>query len=72
MDSIYIEFHCLLSAQQWGFDDSSHVYMRFAALQNYDCCYGPMKIIRYVRVKLISDLYVCAYIYVSIYVPPTF
>ena len=42
---IIIEFHCLLSAMQWGFDDSSAVFMRFSASQlgSFMNCYGPMK-----------------------------
>ena len=56
-DFVYIEFHCLLSIQQWGFDDSSQVFMRFAALQNFSCCYGPMERVRYVYNKLLKHLF---------------
>ena len=42
---VFIEFHCLLSAVQWGFDHSSKVYIRFDAPQlgTFTHCYGPMK-----------------------------
>ena len=49
---IRVEFHCLLFVAQWGFDDSSNVYIRFVAPQlgGFDYCYGPMqKIIRFVN-----------------------
>ena len=44
-DYLFIEFHCLLLAQQWGFDDSSQIFMRFNApvLGSFKHCYGPMK-----------------------------
>ena len=42
---VLIEFHCLLSAVQWGFNNSSKVYIRFDAPQlgRFKHCYGPMK-----------------------------
>ena len=41
---VLVEFHCLLSTHQWGFDDFSNVYMCFAAkeLGEFKFCYGPM------------------------------
>ena len=44
---IIVEFHCLLSAMQWGFDSSSAVFVRFSAPQlgDFKYCYGPMEII---------------------------
>jgi len=41
---VWIEFHCLLYTQQWWFDDSSKVYILFAAkeLGNFEYCHGPM------------------------------
>ena len=44
-DYILIEFHCLLLALQWGFNDASDVYIRFGApvLGNFKYCYGPMQ-----------------------------
>ena len=56
-DYLFIEFHCLLVAQQWGLDDSSQVFIRFAAaeLGSFKHCYGPMdKIIRFA-----DFLYLC-------------
>lgn len=47
---VFIEFHCLLSAQQWGFDDSSEVRIYFGETQVF--C-GPMATIK---------RYVCSYI----------
>ena len=41
---VLIEFHCLLSAVQWGFDSSSSVYLRFSSPQlgDFRYFYGPM------------------------------
>ena len=41
---VLVEFHCLLSIHQWGLDDSSNVYICFAAkeLGEFKFCYGPM------------------------------
>ena len=46
-DFVRIEFHCLLSIKQWGFDNTSKVYIRFAAaeLGDFEKDYGPMKCI---------------------------
>ena len=38
---IFIEFHCLLSTKQWGFDDSSQVFIRFVS--HFNDCFGPME-----------------------------
>jgi len=44
-DFVRIEFHCLLSTKQWGFDSTSKVYIRFAAkeLGDFKKDYGPME-----------------------------
>ena len=52
---VFIEFHCLLSAQHWGFHDSSQVFIRFKSnrLGDFKYCYGPMeKVLRFVCLKL--------------------
>ena len=45
--SVLVEFHVLLSKQQWLWDDSAKVYIRFSDYQlgGFDCCHGPMKIV---------------------------
>lgn len=42
---IAVEFHCLLMTSQWGFEDSSKVFIRFGAPQlgDFNYCYGPMQ-----------------------------
>ena len=47
-DCVFVEFHCLLSTHQWGFDNSSQVFIRFTApyLGDFKYCYGPMKKIK--------------------------
>lgn len=60
-DYLLIEFHCLLLALQWGFDDTSDVYICFAApvLGSFKYCYGPMqKINRYRYVYTVLLFYV--------------
>ena len=56
-DFLLIEFHCLLLALQWGFDDSSEVFIRFGApvLGSFMYCYGPMQ-----RIDRLADC--CVYI----------
>ena len=46
-DYLLIEFHCLLLAGQWEFDDTSEVFIRFGApvLGSFKYCYGPMQLI---------------------------
>ena len=41
-----IEFHVLLSKEEWLWDDTANVYIRFGdhRLGGFDCCHGPMKI----------------------------
>ena len=43
-DYIWIDFFCLVSIERWGFDESSKVYLRFAApeLGKFYTCHGPM------------------------------
>ena len=43
-DYVWIEFFCLLSIERWCFDESSKVYIRFAAaeLGTLSTCHGPM------------------------------
>lgn len=56
---IFVEFHCLLDAQQWGFTDTSNVFIRFAAPEfgGFNNCYGPMqKVNRFVHY---TYLYCC-------------
>ena len=42
-----IEFHVLLSKEDWLWDDTAEVYIRFDdyRLGGFNCCHGPMKII---------------------------
>ena len=44
-DYITVEFHCLLESQQWGFDNSSKVFIHFTLpeFHYYDHRYGPMQ-----------------------------
>ena len=46
-DYIIVEFHCLLSSMQWGYESSSAVFIRFSAPQlgNFKSCHGPMKLV---------------------------
>jgi len=43
-DFVIVEFHCLVSIEQWHLDKSSKVYIRFAAkeLGTFGSCHGPM------------------------------
>ena len=43
-ECVIIEFYCLVSIERWGFDESSKVYLRFAApeLGTFYTCHGPM------------------------------
>jgi len=56
---VEIDFFCLLSVEQWKFNESSKVYIRFAAneLGTFCSCHGPMKVYatRY-------STYTCAYL----------
>ena len=56
---VLVEFHCLLSIHQWGFDDYSNVYICFAAkeLGEFKYCYGPMSPVR----KLVNCYIVLQY-----------
>ena len=42
-----IEFHVLLSKEEWLWDDTAKVYVRFDdyRLGGFNCCHGPMDII---------------------------
>ena len=63
-DYIIVEFHCLLNVQQWGFNNTSDVFMRFDAPEfgHFKYCYGPMqKINRFVNCNCL-----CSYIIVVI------
>ena len=42
--SVLIEFHVLLSKEEWLWDDTAKVYIRFGdhRLGGFDCCHGPM------------------------------
>ena len=44
-DFVWIDFSCLASVERWGFDDSSKIYLRFAApaLGTFQTCHGPMR-----------------------------
>lgn len=44
---ISVEFHVLLSKEEWLWDDTARVYIRFGdhRLGGFDCCHGPMKIV---------------------------
>ena len=49
--SLLVEFHVLLSKEQWFWDNSpAKVYLRFShhLLGGFLCCHGPMDVIRYV------------------------
>ena len=41
-----IEFHVLLSKEEWLWDDTAKVYIRFGdhRLGGFDCSHGPMEI----------------------------
>ena len=41
---IILDFFCLVSIKQWGFTESSKVFLRFGAkeLGTFDTCHGPM------------------------------
>ena len=41
-----IDFHVLLSKDEWLWDDTADVYIRFGdhRLGGFNCCHGPMKI----------------------------
>ena len=56
-DYIWIEFFCLVSTERWHLDDSSKVYLRFAApeLGTFYTCHGPMTRSQILR-------FVCTYI----------
>ena len=43
-ECVIIDFFCLVSIERWGFDESSKVYLRFAApeLGTFCTCHGPM------------------------------
>ena len=43
-DYVCIDFFCLLSIERWCFDETSKVYIRFAAaeLGTFSTCHGPM------------------------------
>lgn len=45
--SLSIEFHVLLSKEEWFWDESAEVYLRFShhLLGNFWWCYGPMTVI---------------------------
>ena len=45
-----VEFHVLLSKEEWLWDDSAKVYLRFGhhLLGGFLCCHGPMDVIKYV------------------------
>ena len=58
-DCVSIMFFCLLSGEQWGYDKSLKVYIRFAApeLGTFNTCHGPMYLLqRYVN-------FICSYVY---------
>ena len=44
--SLDIEFHVLLSKEEWLWDDSAKVYLRFSGsiLGDFKWCYGPMAV----------------------------
>ena len=50
-----IEFHVLLSKEEWLWDDTAKVYIRFGdyRLGGFDCCHGPMDINEYVYILLL-------------------
>ena len=41
---VTVEFYCLVSIERWHLDESSKVYLRFAApeLGTFYTCHGPM------------------------------
>ena len=47
-ECVIIEFYCLASIERWGFEESSKVYLRFAApeLGTFCTCHGPMTLIQ--------------------------
>ena len=49
--SLFIEFHVLLSKEEWFWDESAAVYLTFShhGLGGFGrCCYGPMAVTEYV------------------------
>jgi len=44
--SINIEFHVVLSKEEWFWDSSAKPYIRFSDLQlgGFSCAHGPMKV----------------------------
>ena len=44
VSSLSVEFHVLLSKEEWFWDDSAKVYICFDhhLLGGFQCCYGPM------------------------------
>lgn len=44
---ILVEFHVLLSKEEWFWDDSSAVYICFghSFLGDFTWCYGPMEVV---------------------------
>ena len=42
--SLFVEFHVLISKEEWFWDDSASAYLCFEhhLLGNFQWCYGPM------------------------------
>ena len=66
-DCVFIGFFCLASTERWDINESSKVYLRFAApeLGTFNTCHGPMiPTQRYVRSYALYNfvVHICMYI----------